>query len=54
MVSAYMPRWSANGHQVLPEAREVMMSLLRDLPYWDREVLEANDGVTCTRVLTPL
>jgi hypothetical protein len=32
IVSAYMPRWSANGHEVLPEAREAVMGLLRDLP----------------------
>jgi hypothetical protein len=28
-----------NGHEVLPEVREVVMSLLRDLPDWNREVL---------------
>jgi hypothetical protein len=48
-VSASMSRWSANGHEVLPEVREAVMGLLRDLPDWDREVLEANDGTTRIR-----
>jgi hypothetical protein len=34
-----------NDHEVLPEAREAVMSLLRDLPDWDREALEANGDV---------
>jgi hypothetical protein len=39
----------ANGHEVLSEALEAVMGLLRDLPDWDREVLEANHGVKWIR-----
>ena len=38
-----------NGYKVLPESREAVMGLLRDLPDWDREALEANDDVTRMR-----
>jgi hypothetical protein len=46
IVYAYMSRSSANGREVLPEA---LMGLLRDLPDFDREVIEANDRATRIR-----
>jgi hypothetical protein len=42
-VSASMSRLCANGNKILLEA---VMGMPRDLPDWDREVLQANDDVT--------